>query len=67
MGEASVTRKTSFFKGVKGEFKKIIWPNVPTLMKQTWTVIIISAVVGGVVAAIDVGYIFIVQNILGIV
>lgn len=67
MGEANVTRNTSFFKVVKGEFKKIIWPNFPTLMKQTWTVIFISAVIGGIVAAIDVAYLFIIQNVLGIV
>jgi len=67
MGEASVTRKTGFFKGLKGEFNKIIWPSLPTLMKQTWTVIVVSALIGGIVFLIDMAYIFIVQNVFGIV
>lgn len=49
-------RKQNFFKGVISEFKKIIWPNFSTLMKQTWTVVFVSAVVGGIVALIDFGY-----------
>lgn len=53
MGEASATKKVSFFKGVKGEFKKIIWPNFSTLSKQTTTVIVVSLVIGGIVAVID--------------
>lgn len=66
MVEANVTRKTSFFKGLRGEFKKIIWPNLPTLMKQTWTVIFISILVGIIISLIDMGYLFIIRNLLGI-
>ncbi len=66
MGEANVTRKTSFFSGLKGEFRKIVWPSFPVLLKQTWTVICVSAIIGAVVSLIDMGYLFIVQNILGI-
>lgn len=66
MGETKVTRKSNFFKGLKGEFKKIIWPNFPTLMKQTWTVIVVSAIVGGIVTLIDMGYLFVLKNVLGI-
>lgn len=66
MGEAKVTRKSGFFKGLKGEYKKIIWPNFPTLMKQTWTVIVISAIIGAIVTLIDMGYLFVIKNILGI-
>ena len=28
-------KKTSWFKGLKAEFKKIIWPDKKTLAKQT--------------------------------
>lgn len=50
MGEA---RKKSFFKGLKGEFKKIIWPDKKTLTRQTVTVIITSLVIGAFIAGID--------------
>ena len=53
MGEASTTKKVGFFKGVKSEFKKIIWPNFSTLTKQTSTVIVVSLIVGGIIAVID--------------
>lgn len=56
MGEANAVRKPNFFKGLRGEFRKIIWPSVPTLMKQTWTVIFVTAIVGAIVALIDVIY-----------
>jgi len=49
-------RKKNFFKGVSGEFKKIIWPSFATLMKQTLTVVVVSGIVGGIVALIDFGY-----------
>ena len=49
-------RKTSFFKGVMGEFKKIIWPKFPILMKQTSVVVVVSFIVGGIVYLIDTGY-----------
>ena len=42
-----------FFKGFKGEFKKIIWPNRETLFKQTTTVIAISILVGVIISLMD--------------
>ena len=45
--------KPSFFDGVKTEFKKIIWPDKPTLIKQTTAVVIVSVIVGAIIAVID--------------
>jgi len=53
MGEANTTKKTNFFKGLKSEFKKIVWPSFPILMKQTGIVIAVSLVVGGIIAGRD--------------
>ncbi len=55
MGEASTKNKgiVGFFKGVRSEFKKIVWPGFDILMKQTITVIIVSLIIGGLVAGID--------------
>ena len=49
------TQKKSFFKGVKSEFKRIIWPTKDTLVKETAAVVIVSIVLGIIIAAVDVG------------
>ena len=54
MGEANSNSKQSkignFFKGISVEFKKIIWPDKTTLLKQTVTVTTISVVLGLLIA-----------------
>ena len=47
------TQKKSWFKGVKAEFKKIIWPDKKTLAKQTAAVTVCSVVVGLIFAIVD--------------
>ena len=47
------TSKPSFFKGVKAEFKKIIWPDKESLLKQSIAVVCISVVVGVIIAIVD--------------
>ncbi len=57
MGETNSNVKQSklgnFFKGLSAEFKKIIWPDRTTLLKQTVTVTAISVVLGLLIALID--------------
>ena len=55
MSEATVekTKKKSWFKGLKAEFKKIIWPDKKTLVKQTVAVTICSLLLGAIIAVID--------------
>ena len=60
MGETTAkntekTQKKSFFKGVKSEFKKIIWPTKDALVKESAAVIIISIILGIIIAIVDVG------------
>ncbi|MGN0506219.1 MAG: preprotein translocase subunit SecE [Lachnospiraceae bacterium] len=43
----------SWFKGLKAEFKKIIWPDKEALVKQTIAVIIITAVLSLIIALLD--------------
>ena len=45
--------KTSFFKGLEMEFKKISWPDKNTLLKQSVAVTFVSVVMGGVIAVLD--------------
>ena len=55
MSETTVEKpkKKSWFKGLKAELKKIIWPDKKTLTKQTVAVIISSVVVGAIIAIVD--------------
>ena len=44
---------SNFFKGVKAEFKKIIWPDRMTLVKQSVAVVVVSIITGALIAIID--------------
>ena len=46
-------KKNSFFKGVKAEFKKIVWPSKDTVAKETGAVIFFGVVLGVLIAIID--------------
>ena len=46
-------KKTSFFKGVKAEFKKISWPDKNKLFKQSVAVVCISVVLGMIITLLD--------------
>ena len=43
----------SKIKEFKGEFKKIVWPSRKSLVKQTTTVIVMSIIIGLLIAAMD--------------
>ena len=56
MGETTGTEKApkkSFFKGLKAEFNKIIWPDKDTLTKETVVVVVSTVILGIVIAALD--------------
>lgn len=43
----------SWFKGLKAEFKKIVWPDQKSLTKETAAVVIVSVVVGVIISVVD--------------
>mgnify|MGYP003329175914 CR=1 FL=1 len=45
--------KVPFFKGVKGEFGKIIWPTRDALTKQTIAVVVVSVILGAIITVFD--------------
>ena len=45
--------KKSWFTGLKSEFKKIVWPDKESLVKESVAVIVITAILGVVIALID--------------
>lgn len=57
MGDSAEKQsKPSFFQGVKAEFKKISWPDRQSTLKQSIAVVVISVVMGVLIAVLD--YVF---------
>ena len=50
---AEKKQKKSWFKGLKAEFKKVIWPDKKTLAKQTVAVTLFSIILGAIIAIVD--------------
>jgi len=53
MGQTEKTPKTSWFHGLKQEFKKISWTDRKSVVKQTVAVVSVSVVVGLIIAVLD--------------
>ena len=47
---------TNYLKDVKKELKKVIWPNKQAVVKMTSMVIVVSTMVGGIIAVLDFGF-----------
>lgn len=45
--------KNSFFKGLKAEFKKVVWPDTDTVKKQTVAVVVVSVALGAIIGVLD--------------
>ena len=57
MSEKSKTdkaHKKSWFKGLKAEFKKIIWPDKKTLAKETTSVVVVSVFLAALISVVDI-------------
>lgn len=56
MGEnanAENAPKKSWYKGLKAEFNKIIWPDKKSLGRQTTAVVAISIILGLIISLLD--------------
>ncbi|MGC4018184.1 MAG: preprotein translocase subunit SecE [Muricomes sp.] len=54
MGEKTAkTQKKSWFKGLQTEFKKVVWPDRKTLVKQTTAVVSVSVLLGALISVVD--------------
>lgn len=47
------TQKKSWFKGLQAEFRKVVWPDRKTLIKQATAVVSISVLLGVLLSVID--------------
>lgn len=50
---AAKAPKPSFIKGLKAEFRKVVWPDQETVAKQSATVVVVTVVLGTVIALLD--------------
>ena len=53
MGETKKAEKTSWYKGMKAEFKKIIWPDQKSLTRQTIAVVGTSVALALIIKILD--------------
>lgn len=56
-------RVVGFWKGVKAEFRKIIWPNKESLKKMTIAVLVISVVLSAFIKVFDIACQYVVNFI----
>ena len=57
-------QKKGFFKQLKAEFKKIVWPDRKTLGRQTVAVIVIAAIMCVLITLVDTGALAVVQALI---
>ena len=48
-----MAKKKSFVKGMKAEYRKIVWPSKDTVTKQTIAVLVSTIAVGVVITVLD--------------
>ncbi len=48
------TRNRSWFRELKAEFKKVIWPKKDDLVKETTAVVFVSVLLGIIISIVDV-------------
>ena len=53
MADPKNTQKASWFKGVKAEFKKIVWPDQKSLSKQSIAVVSTSVALALIIKILD--------------
>lgn len=65
MAENTVEKKEkgSFFKNLKIEFKKIIWPEKKDVAKKTVLIIVVTIILGVLIRLLDTG----IQALIGLI
>lgn len=52
---AGKSQKKNWFQGLQSEFKKIVWTDRDTLVKQTVAVVVITVILGALISVMDAG------------
>jgi len=64
MAEAKKKDRGLWFREMKSELKKVVWPSRQTVMKNTGTVLLCSVIIGAFIWVFDFGAVSLVQMIL---
>jgi preprotein translocase subunit SecE len=51
--KSAAVNKTSWWSEVKAEFKRIIWPDKPTLVRETIAVFVVTIILAIIIVLID--------------
>ena len=65
MEKTNKANKTSWFKEMKAEFSKIVWPTKKRIAKETVVVVICAIIIGIIVAVLDMGIQYGIQALVG--
>jgi len=52
-GQSFSAKISAWWKGLKSEYAKIVWENKETVTKQTTAVVVISVILGIIIAIVD--------------
>ena len=50
---ATASKKKSRLQGLKAEFRRIIWPDKDTVVKETTAVVVVTVILGVIIALLD--------------
>ena len=50
---ATASKKKSRLQGLKAEFRRIIWPDKETITKETTAVVVVTVILGIIIALLD--------------
>ena len=65
MEKTKKAKKTNWFKQMKAEFDRIIWPTKGRIGKEMAVVVICAVIIGIVVAVLDMGLQYGIQALVG--
>ena len=52
-GQGVSSKISAWWKGLKGEFSKIVWESKDSVAKQTTAVVVITLILGVIIAIVD--------------
>ncbi len=57
-------RLNTWFREMRSELRKVVWPTLPQVVKNSWVVVVMVVIVGLIVAAFDLGMGWLVKQII---
>lgn len=64
--KAEKAKKSGFFSRVQAEYKKIIWPTKESAAKNTFAVVVVSLILGVIIALLDTVFTYGINFLMGL-